>query len=252
MTTVMRVAYLVNQYPKVSHSFIRREILALERQGVEIMRIALRGWDGELVDAADELERKRTRYVLREGASALLLAGARVLATRPARLLQAWRWRGAWAAARSGRCPCTSIYLAEACRIVAVAARGRYRSTCTRISAPTPPRSRCWCTRWAGRRWSFTVHGPEEFDKAPSDRLAEKMRRCAFVVAISSYGRSQLYRLVEHEHWRKVQRGALRAGAAFRAVPASPLTGGTTPRLRRPALRAEGPAAAGRGCAAAA
>jgi len=30
----LRVAYLVNQYPKVSHSFIRREILALERQGV--------------------------------------------------------------------------------------------------------------------------------------------------------------------------------------------------------------------------
>jgi hypothetical protein len=29
----MRIAYFINQYPKVSHSFIRREILALERQG---------------------------------------------------------------------------------------------------------------------------------------------------------------------------------------------------------------------------
>ena len=29
----MRIAYLVNQYPKVSHIFIRREILALERRG---------------------------------------------------------------------------------------------------------------------------------------------------------------------------------------------------------------------------
>ena len=43
-----RVAYLVNHYPAVSHSFIRREILALERLGVEVMRIALRGWDGAL------------------------------------------------------------------------------------------------------------------------------------------------------------------------------------------------------------
>ena len=33
----MHIAYLINQYPKVSHSFIRREILALERQGFEIM-----------------------------------------------------------------------------------------------------------------------------------------------------------------------------------------------------------------------
>lgn len=38
----MRIAYFINQYPKVSHSFIRREILALERQGFEVQRIALR------------------------------------------------------------------------------------------------------------------------------------------------------------------------------------------------------------------
>ena len=44
-TSAMRIAYLINQYPKVSHSFIRREILALERQGFEIMRISIRGWD---------------------------------------------------------------------------------------------------------------------------------------------------------------------------------------------------------------
>ena len=53
----MKVGYLVNQYPKVSHSFIRREILALERQGFEVQRIALRGWDAELVDAEDVSER---------------------------------------------------------------------------------------------------------------------------------------------------------------------------------------------------
>ena len=32
----MQITYLINQYPKVSHSFIRREILALEKQGFEI------------------------------------------------------------------------------------------------------------------------------------------------------------------------------------------------------------------------
>ena len=63
----VRIAYLVNQYPKVSHSFIRREIQALERQGAEIERYALRGWESELVDAEDRSERERTRYVLREG-----------------------------------------------------------------------------------------------------------------------------------------------------------------------------------------
>ena len=41
----MRIAYLINQYPKISHSFIRREIQALERQRVHVMRIAIRGWN---------------------------------------------------------------------------------------------------------------------------------------------------------------------------------------------------------------
>src|SRR5258705_3909204 len=63
----VRVAYLVNQYPAVSHTFIRREIQALERQGVSVDRIALRGWDIPLVDAEDVAERKKTRYVLQGG-----------------------------------------------------------------------------------------------------------------------------------------------------------------------------------------
>lgn len=40
------IAYFTNQYPKVSHSFVRREILALEAHGVQVHRFALRGWVG--------------------------------------------------------------------------------------------------------------------------------------------------------------------------------------------------------------
>src|SRR5262245_61158281 len=114
----MRIAYLINQYPKISHSFIRREILALERRGEEIVRISLRGWDEELVDDADRLERNRTRYVLRNGAIGLLLSSLRILITRPYYLLRGLRvaWRIGWRAERP--LPVHFIYLAEACRIL--------------------------------------------------------------------------------------------------------------------------------------
>src|SRR5262245_46977544 len=113
----MRIAYLINQYPKISHSFIRREILALERQGFEIMRIALRGWGEDPVDEEDQLERKRTRYVLRDGFPALVFAFLRALLVRPGYLL-----RGIALAWRTGRhaerpLPVHLVYLAEACRI---------------------------------------------------------------------------------------------------------------------------------------
>src|ERR1700679_1393872 len=69
-----KLAYLVNQYPKVSHSFIRREIIALERRGWRILRLAIRGWDAELVDPEDAAELAMTTFVLKEGAPSLMKA----------------------------------------------------------------------------------------------------------------------------------------------------------------------------------
>jgi glycosyltransferase involved in cell wall biosynthesis len=214
----MRIAYLINQYPKVSHSFIRREILALERRGFDVMRISLRGWDDELVDTEDIAERARTRYVLRDGAAALLLAACRMLITRPGRLLQAigLAWRMGRRAERS--LPFHIIYLAEACRIVTwLDAQGvqHLHAHFGTNSAEVAMLAHAL----GGPRWSFTVHGPEEFDKPQLLHLAEKVRDAAFVVAISSYGRSQLYRLVEHTHWTKIHIVHCGLDAAFLTAP---------------------------------
>lgn len=56
-----------------------------------------------------------------------------------------------------------------------------------------------------GPPYSFTTHGPEEFDKPEPLRLREKVEHARFVVAISSYGRSQLFRWVGPLLWSKVQ-----------------------------------------------
>jgi glycosyltransferase involved in cell wall biosynthesis len=200
----MRIAYLINQYPKVSHTFIRREILALERQGFEILRIALRGWDGELVDAEDLIERERTLYVLREGAPALLLALTRMLLTRPSHLLRALAL--AWHMGRRAErpLPVHLVYLAEACRIEPWLRAAGVQHVHAHFGTNSAEVAML-VHMLGGPRWSFTVHGPEEFDKGSTIGLAQKVRHCAFVVAISSYGRSQLYRFAMHQHWHKVQ-----------------------------------------------
>ena len=59
----LKIAYLINQYSKVSHSFIRQEIQALERRGLEVTRFSV--WPpGDLVDAADKEEAACTRVLL--------------------------------------------------------------------------------------------------------------------------------------------------------------------------------------------
>jgi glycosyltransferase involved in cell wall biosynthesis len=217
----MRVAYIINQYPKVSHIFIRREIHALESRGVEVVRISLRGWDAELVDDEDRLEREQTRYVLRDGAPALLLALMRMLITRPAALLRALRltWHMSRHAERP--LPVHLVYLAEACRIEPWLREAGVEHVHAHFGTNSAEVAML-VHALGGPRWSFTVHGPEEFDKTQLIGLAEKIRRCAFVVAISSYGRSQLYRLVEHPNWTKVRVVHCGLEPAFRAVTARP------------------------------
>ena len=168
------------------------------------MRIALRGWDRALIHKEDELERKLTRYVLREGATVLVVALLRMLVKRPLRLLQALRL--AW---RIGHCaerpfPIHLVYLAEACRIEPWLCAAGIQHLHAHFGTNSAEVAML-VHALGGPRWSFTVHGPEEFDKAPLIGLAEKIRQCAFVVAVSSYGRSQLYRFVEHQHWSKVR-----------------------------------------------
>jgi colanic acid/amylovoran biosynthesis glycosyltransferase len=199
----MRVAYLVNQYPMVSHIFIRREILALERRGVDVTRIALRGWDASLVDEEDLLERTRTRYVLRDGAFAHFVATLRVLITRPSRFIHALRL--AWyIGARAERPRLVHLaYLAEACRIEPWLRASGIEHVHAHFGTNSAAVAML-VHALGGPAWSFTVHGPTEFAKAEFIGLADKIRHCASVVAISSFGQAQLYRFVEHQQWSKV------------------------------------------------
>ena len=219
----MRIAYLINQYPLVSHSFIRREILALERQGFDVMRISLRGWDRELVDPEDQRERKRTRYVLAEGTLSLVLAVIRMLFTRPASFM-----RAVALACRMGRraerpLPVHLAYLAEACCIAHWLTAAGVQHLHAHFGTNSAEVAML-VHALGGPRWSFTVHGPTEFEKPRFIGLAEKIRRCAFVVAISSFGRSQLYRFVEQQQWAKVQVVHCGLDADFLAASMSPPT----------------------------
>ncbi len=67
----MKVAYLVNIYPKTSHTFIRQEIQALEAAGVEVFRFTIRQ-SLHANDIGDREEFERTRSILGEGVLTLL------------------------------------------------------------------------------------------------------------------------------------------------------------------------------------
>ena len=167
----MKIAYFVNQYPKVSHSFIRREIVALETLGFPIERFALRGWDGELADQEDLAERGRTRYVLGQGLLPVILAFLRESIVNPLAVLQGLRWT-----VRLARYSNRSLFrhvasLAEAAwlkvRLVSLGVTHVHAHFGTNSAEVV-----MLCHVLGGPSYSFTVHGPEEFDRPAALHLA--------------------------------------------------------------------------------
>ena len=200
----MRVAYFINQYPKVSHSFIRREILALERQGATVTRLALRGWADPVVDAEDQTEQGKTQYVLQGGLLGLLAAVLTQMVRNPLRLCKALLLASRMARMSERPLPYHWIYLAEACKVLTLLGvsgvehvHAHFGTNSTEVVMLVHA--------LGGPGYSFTVHGPEEFDKPHAIYLADKIVDSRFVVAISSFGRSQLCRWLPHRQWTKVQ-----------------------------------------------
>lgn len=199
----MKIAYLINQYPKVSHSFIRREIRALEAQGLEIARFAIRSRAEELVDPADLEEYRQTQYVLERGALRLLAATIVVAFSTPGRWLRSLMLalKIGWGSERG--VPIHCIYFLEACWLK----RAFKTAAITRVHAHFGTNSTAvamLCHALGGPPYSFTVHGPEEFYKVNAIALPEKVARASFAIAISYFGRSQLWRWSSYESWQKV------------------------------------------------
>jgi glycosyltransferase involved in cell wall biosynthesis len=223
----LRIAYLVNQYPKVSHSFIRREILAVESHGFDIIRVAVRGWDGDVVDPEDLQERRQTHYVLERGWARLLLAALKRAIFNPAKFGRALAL-AARMSRRSDRPLAIHLaYLAEACLVRDWLAAAKVRHVHAHFG--TNPAELAMLVRvLGGPAFSFTAHGPEEFDKPHALHLAEKMRAAEFVVGVSSFGTSQLRRWVNASEWPKIREIHCGLGDDYLAAnPAGPPSGTT-------------------------
>ena len=187
----MRIAYLINQYPAVSHSFIRREILALEDAGVEVMRLALRGWDAELVDPRDRDELGKTQFTLKQGSRALMTGALRYGFRNPGRF-----WRGLRRAMALSRgavrpWPFHLIYLAHACQIMTWLEgkdvrhlHAHFGTNSTEIAALVEA--------MGGPGYSFTVHGSEVHEDAKQNRLDAKLAHARFAAVVCKYIGAQL------------------------------------------------------------
>jgi glycosyltransferase involved in cell wall biosynthesis len=198
------IAYIVNQYPKVTHTFIRREILAVERAGQAIQRFALRGWDAQLVDNADITERDKTTYILGRGPLPLIRAALAWLLFRPGSFCKALQLTIQMFHRSDRSAVLHAITLCEACYMGQMISKSDVRHIHAHFGTNSAEVAML-VSALTGIPYSFTVHGPEEFDKPEFIKLGVKIKKAKFVAAISSYGASQLYRWADLRDWHKVK-----------------------------------------------
>ncbi|MEP6784457.1 MAG: glycosyltransferase [Sphingomonadales bacterium] len=198
-----RIAYLVSQYPATSHTFIRREVEALRRQGITIETFSVRHpAPSERVAASDVAAHDTTFYIL--PASPLDLIGAHITAlfSRPgaylSTLLAATRHRPPGAREFLW----SLFHFAEAI-VLASALRRRNITHLHNHFANAGATVGHLAARYLGLPWSLTLHGISETDYPAGLMLADKVRAAQFVACVSWFGRAQAMRLVAPDQWNK-------------------------------------------------
>ena len=198
----MRIAYLCNRYPAVSHSFVRREIAGVEAAGHTVDRYTVRTPSG-LVDAADQAEAERTTAILAAGVSRLAVGLILALVCTPWRLAGAARVALRGAGGSPKELVRRFAYLAEAAWLV----RRFRRNPVDHLHAhfgTNPAMVARLVRRLGGPPYSFTAHGPDEFDRPESLDLRGKVAEARLAVGISSFGRSQLMRWSDPADWPRI------------------------------------------------
>lgn len=205
-----RVAYVMSHYPAISHAFVAREIGAARAAGLPLATLSIhRAQESSLLAEEDRREAAATIAVLPVRPHRLCGAHLRALLRSPRRylstLLLALRDSGG-ARERLWRL----FYFAEAIVLWDRCARVGIRHLHAQF-ADVATDVAMLVAHYGGSRhgerwsWSLTVHGSVEFYNVRKYRLAEKLRRARFALAISDFGRSQLMTLSEPVQWPAIR-----------------------------------------------
>lgn len=202
-----RIAYLSGEYPKVSHTFIQREVEGLRALGWEIETCTVRRAPAkDVVGPAQKAEEQATFCILETAKKPVHLIGAHLwaLVTRRQRWLSAaklaWKTRPP-----GGRAHLWQLfYFLEA----AVLARHLVKRKVAHLHnhfANSSCSVAMLASEISGIPFSVMFHGPAIFFEPHYWRIDEKIARARFVTCISHFCRSQAMYFSDPAQWGKMR-----------------------------------------------
>lgn len=200
---MMRLAYLVSQYPASNHTFILREIHQLRALGFEIHIASIRSCDRkpESLTPEERADYQNTFYVLSQGAGGVLSAHLATFLSRPANYLATLLYALRLSRFNLKAALSNIFYFAEA----VVVGHWMKQKQITHFHCHFSSTVGLFLSKAFPVTMSITVHGPAEFNDVVGFYLPEKVRQSVFITAISNYGRSQLMRISQPSEWDKLE-----------------------------------------------
>lgn len=200
----MKVAYLTSQYPATSHTFIRREVEALRRAGVEVSTFSIREPSGEeQADPENVSAFQSTTYILPPRVSRLWGSHWRCFFQHPVRYLLTLR------EALRHRVPglfsgfYSLFYFSEAMILANGLDKQQIRHLHNHFANASATVGYL-ATLYLGIDFSLTLHGISEFDYPAGLLLRTKLQHARFVACVSHFGRAQAMRMTSPQEWSKM------------------------------------------------
>jgi glycosyltransferase involved in cell wall biosynthesis len=200
----MKIAYFTSEYPKRSHTFIRREIEAIEQMGLPLTILSIRKPSkSEILCKQDQDDYDRTWSILPIAVAPLIGIHLKSFLFSPVKYIKAL-----FLAIRH-RLPgiksflYSIFYFIEAIVLANKLAKNGIKhvhvhfanvgSTITFIAS-----------KYADFTWSMTLHGTADYEYPHGVLLGEKIRNTLFTACISNFGKAQALRTVNHSYWDKI------------------------------------------------
>jgi glycosyltransferase involved in cell wall biosynthesis len=203
-TKLVRMAYLMSQYPAVSHTFFLREVLGLRKLGIEIHTASINKMQPTpICDDAELAEAGNTFYIKEADAVSVLVTVLRVMLLRPVVFFRGLRTTYRLRPQRYGGLLYSMFYFGEALLLGEWMSRMRLRHLHVHFATAVATVG-CIAADAYSIPISMMVHGSDEFYDKSLYALPQKIAQASFVLCISDFCRSQLMCLSAPQHWNKL------------------------------------------------
>jgi glycosyltransferase involved in cell wall biosynthesis len=207
------LAYILNRYPEASLTALRREITAIQAQGMTVHRFAHRPSAQPLASEKDRLEAGKTCYLAQAHKPRLAFAFLRRMVRSPGSILRACKQMRALRVS-----PLKFLaYLMIASRLYEALTAARVERLHSHFAGNASIVAML-CRLFGGPRWSMTVHGPEDVDPVNWSRLAVLTRFADPILAISRHTAAAINALPDMQR-RRVLVAEMGVSAQHLTVP---------------------------------